>query len=200
MHATNRAGWLAPALALGALIALSPATAQAQTTGATTLTIDLPDIIVLHYFSEVDIDIDTATLEAYLDYADGDTMDEGSASDTSFTADLEIDPTDPTGDAAAVELTLANAWAVRAIGPTGTSTTVSVSSGGSLSHTSGDSIAIDSSEVQVSGGSGFGATAAFAPPGLLSPQVGDIQLVLDLTDATRSGAYAGTYTVSVSNL
>lgn len=201
MNASNRRGWLVPALLLVALAALSPATAEAQS-GQTNLTLTMPNIIVLHYFSTVAVDIDTATLQAYLDYADVTSADEGNGTGSNnFTVDLDITGgtglTDPTGDIAALMLTLQNAWAVRALGPNGNTTQVAVTNSASLAHATSGSITINSSEVQT-GATGWGANAAFAPPGLVNAQAGDVRLSLDLTNATLSGDYAGTYTISVT--
>lgn len=194
---------VAATLFLAATMLLTPGQAHAQATGATDVDINLPDIVVLHYFSNVDISINASTLETFLGFG-GNSVDEGTTTaSNSLTPDLDISSslTDPTGDPTAANLTLSNAWAVRALGGSGSSIQISIANtDGTLSNATGGSITVSSVGVQVGGG-GFATTQTFAPTGLVTPKVGDVQLELDLSNATRSGDYLdGVYTLTVTNL
>jgi hypothetical protein len=105
-------------LTLG-LIALATSPAQAQAVGATDVDITIPDIVILHYFSAVDVQITSDALGTYLTGSAGDSsVDEGTAAPAAggFDQDLNIGPSAVlTGDPTAAVLVLRNAWAVRAI-------------------------------------------------------------------------------------
>lgn len=194
----------AAVLLIGSML---PNAAHAQASGATDVDIELPSILVLHYFSNVDIQVSGNVLQTWL----GVTSDAGIASGagavagTSIQTDLSIagdgDYT-PTNDPTAVPLTLLNAWAVRSLAATGESTQVTIAvNDNTLSHTGGDTITVSSGGVRVTGGGAFAGSASFSPPGLAAPQRGDVQLTLDLSNATLSGAYDdGQYTLTVNNI
>jgi len=164
----------------------------------------MPDIVVLHYFSSVGMTIDTAALEAFLAFTGGDAVDEGaSAAVTSWTQDLNISPTAPTGDVTAANLTLSNAWAVRAIGDgdpvSGGSIQTQIGITSTAFNDGGTGSIAVTPTVQVNGG-GYAASQAFDSPGLVTPQRGDVRLALDLSNALQAGDYTGTYTLTVTNL
>jgi len=103
------------------------APARAQAVGATDIDISLPSIVILHYFTNVDIDITEAGLVTFLGYA-SNAVDQGTEAPGpgGFIQDLTISPTAPTGNLGAADLTLQNAWAVRAVGAAGANTQVSI--------------------------------------------------------------------------
>lgn len=193
----------AAAAGIAFAFALIPSAAYAQTSGATDVTISLPDMVILHYFSAVNVTVDADSLEGHLAYTDGDTVDEttGTGTTTSLTTDLAITPTAATGDPSEVNLVLQNAWAVRALGGADSSIEISIANTTStLTNTNGGSLSVSAAGVQVDGG-GFDTTKTFVPTGLVTPKKGDVQLTLDLTNSTRSGDYVGgVYTITVTNL
>lgn len=198
-------GRLLAASVLAAVVALAlvSSSAHAQAVGATDVDINLPNIVVLHYFSNVDISINAATLEAFLGYS-GNDVDEGTTSaSNSFSPDLDISSslTAPTGDPTAAQLVLTNAWAVRALGGAGSSIQIAIANTDStLTNAVGGSITVSAVGVQTGGG-GFAGTQTFAPTGLSTPKVGDVRLTLNMASAVRSGDYLdGVYTLTVTNL
>jgi len=197
----------AAVVAFGAMVP-GIAWAQASASGATDIDVILPELVVLHYFSDVDVTIAGGVLQTWL----GSTADlgtgsgSGAVSGTSIQTDVDIASAtdyDPDNDSSALPLTLLNAWAVRSLAVDGDSTQVSITlDDDTLDHTSSsDSITISSATVRQTGGGAFAGSTSFSPTGLLSPKLGDVQLTLDLTGATNSGDYLdGQFTISVENI
>jgi len=187
-----------------ALVAVMPRAASAQATaGPVNVDIDisLPGIIVLHYFSELDVSIPNTAMTNFLGFA-GPTVDEGPVGPTdaafvggNFQVPFNILPTDPTGDPASAQLLLQDVWAVRAIGSDGADVTMTTSVTDSrLDHTATAGAFID-----ITGSAPSPVT--FPPPGLVSPLSGDILLTLDFANATSSGDYVdGVYTITATVL
>jgi hypothetical protein len=202
-----------PALLLFSLLAFSlsiliiaPAAARAQASGQTDIDIDLPDIVILHYFSQVQVSISSAALGNVLTGVPGDSaIDEGAvtAGPGGFTQDLGMGPSPlPGADPSAVLLTLQNAWAVRAISLAGgTDTQVSITIDDNLLDHITTAAFIQITAGAVSDGVSTGPTIQFPAPGLANPQLGDIQLTLDLSTASNAGLYEqGLFTLTAQNL
>ena len=192
------------ALGLVLVLAMTPA-ANAQATGATDIDITLPDIVILHYFSNVDISITGAALGTFLTGVAGDqSIDEGTSAPAAggLTQDLGMVPSALSGgDPSAAVLTLTNAWAVRSISLAGaTDTTLDIAlTDDTLTHAGGSTIVISSAAVDA--GAGPGDPITFAAPGLANPEIGDVVLTLDLTNAGVGGDYLdGVFTLTASNL
>jgi len=196
---------LAVVALLGVMIAFSSSPAHAQAVGATDIDITLPDIVILHYFSNVDVEITDTELGNFLVGSPGDSeFDEGTAAPAAgdLSPDLNITPTALTGDPSAALLTLRNAWAVRAISlAAGTQTRVSIANtDATLDHTA-TTATITITGVAVDDGATNGASVTFTTPGLVNPQVGGVELTLDLTNADNAGVYAdGVYTLTATNI
>lgn len=196
--------FLIPAsLALALILSTSPIHAQA--TGATDIDITLPDIVILHYYSNVDVTISSTALGNFLTGTPGDQgFDEGIVAPVAggFTQNLGIGPTALTGNPGAAVLTLQNAWAVRSLSLAGgTNTQLSIANtNNTLSHIT-TTATITISSVAVNDGATSGASITFAAPGLLTPRVGDVQLTLNLNNAVNAGDYLnGIYTLTATNL
>jgi hypothetical protein len=183
--------YLAIVLVATVFLAL-PAWAQTSTSGATSVTVNLPNIIILHYFSAVTVTITAADLTTYIGLTTP--VDEGSATasggfgnhDLNLSASIDA----PTGNLTAAPLTLQNAWAVRALG-TGNVAMTFARTSATLTNASGGTIAMTAASAV--------SPTSFAPPGLGNPRYGDVALVLDLTGARYSGNYAGgIYTVTAT--
>jgi hypothetical protein len=184
------------------VLALS-APAQAQAVGATDVDITIPDIVILHYYSEVDVTISQADLGTFLGTGGSASVDEGIAPAASgFTSDLTITPSGLTGNPGAATLTLQNAWGVRAIslaGGTNTQLAITITDP-TLDHSS-TLATMDITAGTVTAGATTGATISFASPGLAVPLVGDVELVLDMTLSTNAGDYLdGEYTLTATNI
>lgn len=198
---------LSLAIALTAMVGVPLApTAQAAAVGATDVDITLPDIVILHYFSDVDVEITNGALGTFLT----GTLGDSSIIETTpvlaaggMTQDLSISPTSAlTGDPTAAVLTLQNAWAVRAISLAGgTNTQLAIANtDATLDHAS-TSATITVTAVAVDDGTSNGTSIQFASPGLVSPVVGDVELTLDLTDAINAGVYEdAVFTLTATNV
>lgn len=202
---------IALALAIAAVSALTlthwAPTAEAAATGSTDIDITLPDIVILHYYSDVDISISAAVLGNLFAGTPGDsTVNEGVVSGThvsGLTYDLAMGPSALGGDPSAVTLVLQDAWAVRSIsllGFTDTELDIDVTTT-TLAHST-----VATSDIEITGwavddGGGSGDPITFAAPGLASPVVGDVELTLDLTDAANAGDYEdGVYELTATNI
>jgi len=187
-----------------AAIVIAPSTASAQATGATTVDINLPDIVILHYFSSVDITLTQAALGTFLTGTASNAVDEGNSAPASggFTQDLGMTPTGLSGNPAAALLTLENAWAVRAISTAGGTNTqlAIVNTTPVLDHAS-TTASMAMTGVAVDDGTNNGATITFPAPGLVNPVTGDVELTLDMSLAINAGDYeGGVFTLTASNI
>lgn len=198
-------GVLLAAIIAGGL--MLPGQAHAQASGSTDVDINLPSILVLHYFSNVDVTISGGVLQTWLGATSdlGTQAGSGAVSGSTIQTDVDISGAagyGPTNDPAALLLTLQNAWAVRSLAATGESTQVSITlDDGTLTHVGGATISVSSAGVRQSGGGAFAGSTSFAPPGLRNPKLGDVQLTLDLTSATTAGDYLdGQFTITVNNI
>jgi hypothetical protein len=188
-----------------ALALLTPNHAAAQ--ASVDIDINLQGITILHYYSNLDVTIDSTALAQMLGFA-GSTVDEGTPSAAITVsahpfvgdADLPTDITAPSNDPSAVDLRIQNAWAVRSITAAGTNTVSTAITDNTLSHAvQGAGTDIIISNARVSDGVSTGASIQFNSPGLVNPQFGDVLLALDLTTATYTGAYEdGVFTLQAS--
>lgn len=181
-----------------------PNSAAAQ--ASVDIDITLQGITILHYYSNLDVTIDSTALAQMLGYA-GSEVDEGTAGAITVSAyafsgdaDLASNITAPTGDPSAVDLTIQNAWAVRSITAAGTNTVTTAITDGILSHSvQGAGTDIGISNARVSDGTSTGASIQFNSPGLVNPQYGDVILQLDMTTATHTGEYQdGVFTLAAT--
>lgn len=187
-----------------ALLIASPVHAQAQ--GDTAISIDIPDIVILHYFSTVDVQLDAATMGNFL--TGGTTLfDEGGAGGLAsevggqFQLDLAINPDPLTGDPSNAVLLLQNAWAVRSISGGATSETevaITVVGTSTLSGAAGSEIEMVGAGVDIGGGA---AVSVSFTPSLSPPVTGDVVLTLDFGLTTAAGSHAGgVYSLTASNI
>jgi hypothetical protein len=196
---------LAVALVAVGILALSATPARAQASGDTDIDITIPDIVILHYFGNVDITITNAALGTFLTGTAGDSsVDDGIAASTGgFVHDLGIGPNPLTGgDPAAAVLILQNAWAVRSISLAGAvNTQLDIAVGDAvLDHTT-TAATITITGAEVDDGTTLGDPITFAAPGLVNPVIGDVQLELDLTAAINAGDYLdGEFTLTATNI
>jgi hypothetical protein len=198
---------LLTSLVVGAFALLIASPAHAQATGNTAVSIDVPDIVILHYFSTVDVQLDAATMGNFL--TGGITLfDEGAAGGFAaenlgqFELDLAMVPDPLTGDPANAVLLLQNAWAVRSISGGATSATqvvISVPAASStLAGVAGSTIEMIGAGVDI--GAGAAASVSFAPS-LNPPVTGDVVLTLDFGNTTAAGSHAGgVYSLTASNI
>ena len=189
-------------LALGLIVATSflsvTSETRAQAIGSTDIDITLPDIVILHYFGSVSVEITPANMAAFLGLASAVQETVIVTPLEGFDVNLQMSPTAPTGSLDAAVLTLRNAWPVRSlsVGAGNNVGTTSLNIGidnDTLVHATlgaGTEIILDSATVNANGG-GAGTSITFDSPGLFNPQLGDVQLTLDMSDATAAGTYLG---------
>ncbi len=188
-----------------ALVALSlnSAPVAAQAVGVTDVDITIDGIVILHYFTDVDVTITGDVMGALIN-GGSSIVDEGvgSATPGGMGFDLAIPHTALAGGAInAIVMTLQNAWAVRSIGGVTGETTVGIAvTNPTLTHSGGGTEDIEITDATVSVDTGTpGALINFPSPGLVDPQDGDVQLTLNLTNATLAGEYInGVFTLTAN--
>ena len=196
---------LAVVALLAATLVVAPVSklAHAQTaTGATAFTITFPSVVVLHYWSTLNMTLSTAEMTDFLignTTGDDDRGTKGAVTISNNAGTMEADAaiTSSVTDPTAMTLHIQNAWAVRAVG-TGSGNNVTVSftaSSASLAGPNANSIAASNYSVGTGGAVPSAATVSFSAPGLSTPEVGDVALDLDLSGAGESGSYSGSWTL-----
>jgi len=190
-----------------ALVALSlnSAPVAAQATGVTDVDITLPDIVILHYFSNVDLEITSNAMGNFLVGSGGDSsMNEGTVAPAAggFSFNLNIGPSALTGDPSNASLVLENAWAVRSmslVGGTNTQLVISITDA-TLDHPT-TTATMQITDAAVDDGTTSGSTITFPATGLYDPLVGDVELTLDMSNAVNAGEYAdGVFTLTATNI
>lgn len=177
--------------------------AQAQVNVDVNITLN--GIVILDYYSQIDVTIPSAVLGGLFNCTGtvtaGQACDQGSTGAlvaTGNASQLTATPTDvptpgPGGSPANVPLVLEDVWAVRAIATAGQNVNVGITATGGPLVNGSASIAIGSPSV---------SPASFAPPGLVNPTYGDVTLGLNLTNATLAGTYSSVsgqdYTLNVT--
>ncbi len=200
-------------LLLAVTLATVPSGASAQLPADVDVTVN--GIVILHYFSQLDLTIPAATITAWLNA----TPDQGTRADTlsntgvTLDRDLDIEnngadmTVDPTGNRVVMHLN--KVWAVRAINTSGSQTQVAIAkSAGTvrLVHAADNSkrIVVRNTRIRTTGG-GWGTSTSFDPPGLFGLVVGDVRLLLNFNRATLAGTYSvagagAVYTLTATNL
>ncbi len=201
-------------LLVAALMMVSAPAAQAQASGSVDIDITFSSITILYFYDDVHVNIPLAVLSRLIT---GDTDgDDPDIADTTFTNptdatwvaidDLAVDDTAPsTADAwtpTAINLTISNAWAVRALGAPGTDTDVTV--GGTFPETLTHASGAASGEMDVTAAACGGTCTALTPGLFGAAATGDVDLTLDLTAGNglvSSGTYNGdgaVYTITAT--
>lgn len=175
--------------------------AQAQATGTTAVSVNVNGIVILYYYSSVDV-----TMPA--DLLGSEAVNAGDAAPTAVAvaggavATL-ANPTSATPvSLAAMNLDILNAWSVRALNTAGANTQVTI--GGdqnTLTAGAGNQITISGRQVRATAGA-FGATSTFPSAGtFVTPRTGDVRLVLNMSATTATGSFTGgNYTLTAVNL
>ncbi|NEX14512.1 MAG: hypothetical protein C1941_07445 [Prosthecochloris sp.] len=173
-----------------------------SSSGTAKVTANVPQFIVLHYYSSLTLNFETPTSEA-LDEGDnsmsvswegkstGDQLSTASLMD----AKLELDGTKTT-------VKMPNVWAIRGFSKSGNAeVTVTIPSGGDV-LANGES-KIGMSNVKVNDGKQSGSSIKTNLGGIAksSATFGGIELDLDFSKTNRSGSHAGgQYTITASTI
>lgn len=206
MRTLNRK--LAKAMALGMSVsigALAPVQGPvAAVSGTTDITINVPDIIILHYYSALTLDFDD--LNQALDEGTPTLGPVALAANVTFAGGLAatLDSTYETLPGGVMTVTIEDAWAVRALTSLGnvtvsTSLDVADATNTAASTVTLGSLQVDSPNDTDSGT--FGTTSEFSAPGMAKPtaEVGDVRFTLDISGATLPGAHTGArYTLTAT--
>ncbi len=175
--------------------------AQAQATGSTAVSVDLNGIVILYYYSSVNVTMPANLLGT-------DAVDAGAAASNAVAVATGAEATlaNPTSatpiSLSAVNLDILNAWSVRSLNTVGANTQVTISgTQDTLTAGAGNVISIDGRQVRATAGA-FGATSTFPSAGtFVTPQTGDVRLVLDMSAASAVGNFTGgNYTLTAVNL
>jgi hypothetical protein len=175
--------------------------AQAQAVGSTAVSVNVNGIVILYYYSTVNVTMPSTLLGP-------NAVSAGTATNTAtaVTGGAEATLANPTSATAvtlgAVNLDILNAWSVRALNTANANSQVSITPNGStLTAATGNVIAITGRQVRATSGS-FGASSVFPSAGTFTtPQTGDVRLVLDMTGVTAIGNFTGGgYTLTAVNI
>ena len=193
---------------LAATLVVVPVTesAKAQSaSGSTSLSINFPEVVVLHYWTDLTMSISQDNLLNYVTGSNGSggglaLNDTGGAGnlDNSFTGDANVTTTVSGGSLSAAQVLIQNAWAVRAL-TDGTQVQVELTS--VPTQLAGTSTNIPVSAFYTStGGVGTSDTVTFNSPGLLNPEFGDVSFTMNFSSATEAGDYTGSFTIEATVL
>jgi len=154
--------------------------------------IDLPSIAILNYAEKVTVRIPAAAFGALIGgdiagdaraFKEGEQSADATFDGSALQADLNMSVTQPSSvNFSAVNLLLKNVWAVRAIHDGDVEVKAELGQGNLLE--------LGNSKIEVTDAKN--PDNPFPAPGLLAPKYGDVQLTLDLSDATTNGEHSAT--------
>ncbi|NTU98017.1 MAG: hypothetical protein HGA62_09435 [Chlorobiaceae bacterium] len=175
------------------LFSLCTAGAAAATkTGTTTISIVLPDLIILHYYSALTLAFEQYS-QSVSEGSGGNynvqwtgTTDSGSSMTTSSIQDVLP---------GTVSMTIPNVWAVRGLSPSGNAQiTISVPKSQLASGTSRVNIMTGSGKTEISDNAGHSGTSITTPlNGITAANatIGNVKMTLDFSQTTLAGAHTG---------
>lgn len=172
----------------------SPAVAASQS-GSTTVTVSMPEYLVLHYYSAIGINFTAASA------ASSSTGSfELSWTDLGASASTELAASASATGPASTTVTLENAWALAGLSSSGTAS-VEISGDSSFDKAgSASSIAVSDYRVATDAGVGGSVegqqvTTRLRGVGSEAGTVGDVKMNLDFSNTTQAGSHTGTFTI-----
>lgn len=197
MKIITRAGMLTAAIAAG-LFATSVQTRAASVN----LSVTLPKVTILDYYSSINVNIDSASLLTALNTKNENSLNAApagtlSASTGSLNLALGALSASATGSLSALTLNINNAWAVRSLqSSSGANTTVSaVLATATLSNGTSATDKITMTALEPTSGSttGSGGNISVTGTGLAPSKavVGGYTMTMDLSNATSAATYTG---------
>ena len=191
------------ALSAAMSIPFSSSAHAVQTSGSTDIKVNLPDIIILHYISDITLnfgsDIGQSADESVASWTvawDGATSD---GSGELAVGNLD-DTTNELGAISNIDVTLPNVWAIRGLSSDG-SATVAITGGNATLANGTSSIALSDFTVSGSGNTSASITADLNGLHKTTATVGDVNLKMNVSAAALSGEYdtSGTeYTITAT--
>ncbi|TAM60706.1 MAG: hypothetical protein EPN49_08405 [Rhodanobacter sp.] len=168
-----------------------PSSHAATATGQTTFKVILQPVVVLDYYSEIDLTINSAALQGLAGTSAGQAAKaiSATAGGAALTTDAAIAP--GAIDLTKVPLTISNAWAVRSIATSTGTTSVTIGLGSAAGSTATLTGTTDTtSTIGLSAPSTSFATLT-GGTGFATPVKGDVKMDLDLSTAKSADTYAG---------
>ncbi len=162
-----------------------------STVGTTNLSIELPDLIILHYYSGLTLNFEEFSSSEDLGSAEFDVLWNGEAESTSELTDenTELDLPD------LVSLQLPNVWAIRGLSPSGNAK-VSISLNNNILTSGPSRIIIEEGEgnIEIEDNAGHsGTTINTSLKGIATSEatVGNVRITLNFSETTRAGLHTG---------
>lgn len=183
---------LATVIAGSTLFALSFTNQTMAASGTTSVSVDFPEIIILHYRSKLNIKFTGGA---------NSSIDEGSAGTISLPLNsasgdgtLSVSGTANT----VIPVKVANMWAVRGITLNG-NFQIDASITNDTASLGGSSVVMDKLEAVASGSSGQSITVASSGLAPANAVIGGITFELDIEDVSQTGTHTGIeYTITAS--
>ncbi len=162
-----------------------------STTGTTNISIELPDLIILHYYSGLTLNFEEFSSAEDRGSAEFDVLWNGEAESTSELTDenTELDLPD------LVSLQLPNVWAIRGLSPSGNAK-VSISLNNNILTSGPSRIIIEEGEgnIEIEDNAGHsGTTINTSLKGIATSEatVGNVRITLNFSETTRAGLHTG---------
>jgi flagellin-like hook-associated protein FlgL len=177
-----------------------PDLSAATKTGTTNITIVLPDLVILHYFSDL-----TLSFEQYSQSVNEGTAGSYNVQWTGTTEGGNAMTTSSIKDVlpGIVSMTIPNAWAVRGLSPSGNAR-VEISVGEELLTSGNSRIRILSNNIEINdnaGHSGKSITTALDGIAATSATIGNVKMTLDFSETSLAGAHTGgSYMITATTL
>lgn len=183
-------------IAIGPLLCTHSAVATAKnnsrsTVGTTNISIKLPDLIILHYYSGLTLNFEEFSSSQDLGSAEFDVPWNGVVESTSELADenTELDLPDR------VSLQLPNVWAIRGLSPSGNAK-VSISVNNKVLTSGPSRVIIEEGEgnIQIEDNEGHsGTTINTSLKGIATSEatIGNVRITLNFSETTRAGLHTG---------
>ncbi|ASQ90401.1 hypothetical protein CHL67_05210 [Prosthecochloris sp. GSB1] len=194
---------LVSALVTNTAFAVKPGGNSGQSSSGTAkVTANIPEFIVLHYYSALTLNFETPTAEA-LDEGDkefnvswtGEATGDGLSTASLMDAKLEL-------SSGMTTVNLGNVWAVRGFSKSGNAeVSITIPSGGDILRNGNSQIGM--SNVRVTDGSSTGSSIRTNLGGIAksSATFGGVLMELDFSKTNRSGSHnGGQYTITASTI
>ncbi|MBU6246344.1 MAG: hypothetical protein KGN77_01200 [Xanthomonadaceae bacterium] len=190
----NKTFLLAALIAASLGVAVPAGQANAATaSGQTKFTVALQPVLVLDYYQEIDLTVDSAALTTLAGTSANLAAKQAitaTASGTALTADAALKTT--AAGLKGVSLTLDNVWSVRSILAKSSTTTVNIGLGASSSGSTATLTAsTDNSSTIGLSNPGTTSSVPQGGTGFASPVYGNVTMTMDLSNAKTADTYSG---------
>lgn len=180
------------AAALGSALPAGEASA-ATATGQTKFTVALQPVLVLDYYQQIDLTVNSAALTTLAGTSTNLSASKAitaSASGTALTGDAALSTS--AAGLTNVSLTLNNVWSVRSILAKSSKTTVAIGLGATSSGTTATLTAgTDTSSTIGLSSPGTTSTVPNGGTGFATPVYGNVTMTMDLSNAKTADTYSG---------